>query len=350
MNRLRFSWRVLLAVVIGATWVIPPPSIGARGEEKDPAGKKDKKEEQKEKKKDKEKEKKEDLLRKLVELNGDSIFGGHVKLKGERITLTFAGDGAFEKGFQCSSKSRSGVVSDKRLVKDVAVKKVLIDGAQGKFSFLGLTSGTAVSRFPLEGDYNISFKLRIPTLMRGSKMTWYLNREKKDYIQLNFFRQAALFKKGRLKSRKVSKIPRFRKGADKWFDRKSAGVPVEISFKEDKLTVRMEEKKAGEKKGTMTEVVSLDEIQERNHGRLALSFDKVSFLVTDFKIEGKLPRSWVEQEIESLRKVGKLKMPADKPKAEAKKGKQDGKKDPKKGKEKEGPDLDTPDPEIDEDL
>ena len=286
-------------------------------------------------------------LARLAELNSEALFGGKVKVKGDRFTLTFPGEGLFEKGFDCRARRRAGVVSDPAAIKDEAVKKVLLHGADGKFSFVGLSSGTAISRFPLTDDYKISFKLRIPTLMRGSKLVWYLNREKKDYLEVNFFRQAALVKKGRPRSRRLSPDPRFRQGPDKWFDRKSKGVPVEMSYKGGTLAVRMH---AGKGKDGMTEVVTLENVKELSEGKLALSFEKVSFLVTDFTIEGQLPRKWLEAAIESLKSAGRLKENDPAGAKGDKKSEQGETKDSKKGKKKEGPDIDRPDPEADEDL
>ncbi|MBN1441303.1 MAG: hypothetical protein JXA90_01280 [Planctomycetes bacterium] len=294
----------------------------------------------------------------LLNWNAETIFGGKLTLeKDDRFTLAFPGEGLFEKGFRCQGKAGQGVISDAAAVKDVSVKRTLLEGAAGTFSLVGLSSGSAVSRFPLGNDYSISFKVRIPILMAASKLVFILNQEGRSYIQLSFFQEASVISGGRRRAAAASRDPRFRGPPAQWFDRKSAGVPVEIVFKEGKLTVRMHAPAQGNLKEGMADVVTLDGVSEPTEGNLALSFDRISFLISDLKIAGKLPADRLKQEIESLRGTGQLRTRAPEPPAAGKETKDtpdaakkgDSKAKPKKDTKK-GPDLEQPDPEADDIL
>jgi hypothetical protein len=309
----------------------------------------------------------EPSLEELVQLNAEALFGGKLTLAEGRFTLDFTEARSFERGF---TYRKTGSIASEPGEVNAAMRKRLVDGAEGKFSFAGLGSGTALSNFELAGDFKISFRLRIPTLDPRSRMTWLLNRESRSrYLQTNFFQDILVAARRRARAR--TKEPRFAGPPVRWFDTSSKGVRVEMVFKDGKLSIRMgtTEKEGGKGRGKrgkkkedkkakeeIVEVVALDGIEEPTGGRLALSFDRLSFVVTDLRIEGEFPREWARGETESLRKKGKLKTSS--PKELAKKGEKAEKKGESAGggsatpekKEREGPDLENPDPEADDEL
>ena len=84
---------------------------------------------------------------KLVELNAKAIFGGDLRRTKSRFTLTFPGEGHFEKGFDCKGSRRGQIVSDLKKIKNVATRKSLVDGhKKGKPSLVAIQGGTAMSR------------------------------------------------------------------------------------------------------------------------------------------------------------------------------------------------------------
>lgn len=312
-------------------------------------------------------------LEELVQLNAESLFGGKLTLKDGRITLQYPGGGLFERGFACRGSRGLGIISDEAKVKSQAVRRVLLEKPKGKFSFVGLSSGSAVSSFELQDDFKVSFRLKIRNLSPTSRLTWFVNRDGRKYVQTNFFQDIVLA--GRKRSRVRTKDTRFAGSPVRWFDVQSPGVAVELSFKEGKLSVALGvmEKGDGKRKGKgggrgkgkgkekpaeakekMVEVVSMDGIEDPVAGRLALLFSDLSFLVTDFQIQGNLPREWADAEIARLRKAKKLitRSPEELAKKEDRKAKG---KTAKGGAApgsagKEGPDLDSPDPEADDEL
>ncbi len=320
-------------------------------------------------------------LARLVELNAEALFGGTVKVDNDRFTMTFPG-GRFGKGFVCRHGKTAGVYSKNgELRRQPLGGKLLggIDKIEEKFSFAGLIAGETVSRFQLADDFKLSFKLRVPQFERDSSLTWFINRESnKSYLGVDFFREISVIDKAK-KRRETSADQRFRGSPLRWFDSKSTGVPVEIVFKDGKMTVCMETRVAEKKEADikeqqgnkpakekekekekeiekeMAEVIALDGVDEPRHGHLAIRFTNLSFVVSEFQIEGRLPEEWIQRRFDQLRKARRLKVkepPAEKKEPEKKPDEK--KETPKKNKikkdKKKGPDLDKPDPEADEDL
>jgi hypothetical protein len=319
-------------------------------------------------------EPKEPSLEELIKLNAEPLFGAKPDFgDGGKVTLVLTGDGSFEKGFVCRGVGGSGIIASAPALRNEAVRKTLLEGAAGAFSFAGLISGSAVSKFELSGDFKVSFKLRIPQLSPQARIGMSFHQEGRHAIQTNFFQDVLVLAKKRASAR--SPDPRFAAPAASWFDRKSVGVPVEVSFQNSRFAIRMpsvahddkgadrggkdqkggkREKKPEEHKpeAELVEVVSLEGIDDPQSGRIALNFDKVSFLVSDFRVEGKLNRSWAEREIDALRKTGKLRTSDGAKKSEEDKPAVAGGDAPasKKGSGKKGPDLSKPDPEAKDDL
>jgi hypothetical protein len=306
---------------------------------------------------------------KLVELNAAALFGGNLTRKDNRFTLVFPGEGQFERGFECPGRSAENVVSDLSQLKGEAVRKMLLDGhTKGKPSLVGMQSGTALSRFMLTNDFEVSFRLRIPNLDAKARMSWSFGLPgSRDSVQTSFFQEitAGGSKPVRVRTQEAA----FAGSPVKWFDRGPEGMRVILTFKDGKLTVRLgshgkkHEKNPGKKpeqnpeKGeeTLVEVVSAA-VDAPRSGKIGLSFDKVTFLISDLTITGKFPRQWVEEEIERLRKANKL-VTAEPVAAAAKgdKGAAGGETGASEGgnrvRRRTGkPDLEKPDPEADDDL
>lgn len=296
---------------------------------------------------------------KLVELNADAIFGGKLTRKKDRFTLDFPAEGQFERGFECKGRGRGQIISNLKDLKRQDIKKTLVDGHKGgKPSFVAVGAASAISNFELADEFKISFRMRAPSVDKRAKLIWFINRGgRRDIIQSSFF--TSLSAGSKAKARTKNKI--FAGLPARWFDRRAEGMHVEIIFKDKKATIRVGHYGGKDGKQKIEDVVSVD-VEKPTSGKLGFQFDKLSFLMMNFRIEGKFPKEWVEKEIERLRKAKKLRT------AEAVDvAKKDGKKGGKKGgdakggkggdqalvkrrKKREKPDLDKSDPEADEDL
>ena len=269
----------------------------------------------------------------LLESNASSLFGGKASFKDGRVTIRYVAKGLFNQDFRAKTgKGVTGVFSDPKDIKNALVKADLTKEVSG-FSFVGLGAGRATSNFALSGDLKLSFKLRVPNLTPAAKLIvrWH-QKGSKGYIQTSFFQKIVAVHKGR-KRRAAAKDSRFTGAPTSWFDVKSKGVPVEISFKGQRAAVSVGR---GEGENSeKVEVVSLGGIEAPSSGRLSFRFANISFLITDLAIEGNYDRSWAEAVIEELRREGKLKRPI--PDAVAK-------------KEKGNAGIDHSDPEADEEL
>ncbi|MBI4604586.1 MAG: hypothetical protein HY721_21700 [Planctomycetes bacterium] len=311
-------------------------------------------------------------LEQLVELNAADLFGGKLTLERGRFKLELPGDGSFARGFDTGGAAgggRSGFASDQRQIKDETARKALLEGAAGAFSVAGLGGGSAVSVFELEGDWKVAFKLRMTGLQAGSRFTLRFNLDPKgkEYIQSSFFQDLQLKGKGKTKSAS-SQDPRFGRRPDQWFDQRSVGVPVEIRFTDGTLSIRVGVRerdgpgekgrgrgpRGGKKKARdrerhqLVEAVKLEGIEAPAGGRLAIAFEKCSFLMSDLRIEGKLPRKWLAAEVDRLRRAGKLATGSSGEAAGAK-GKDKVAARPR-ATGKDGSDISKPDPEADDDL
>jgi hypothetical protein len=193
-------------------------------------------------------------------------------------------------------------------------------------------------------------------------MTWRFQQDEKasEHIQSSFLQDLRLKGEGKSKAA-ASSDPRFAGRPESWFDLRSPGVPVEVRFRDRTLTIRMaakpaprsagdrakDKKKArgrGRGRQELVEVVSLGGIESPTTGRVALAFEGCSFLITDLEIRGKLPRAWLEGEIDRLRAAGKLAMRPEDVAAGP------GGKKPVKPDRTKSPDISKPDPEADDEL
>jgi hypothetical protein len=180
----------------------------------------------------------------------------------------------------------------------------------------------------------------------------------------NFFQDLTVSHGGRPK-RKATTVQDFQAPPAKWFYQKAApqnATPVEIVFKDKKLSVSVTTYGKDDKDSKKTEVVSQENIDKPSSGKIYFKFSKMSFGVADLVIDGKYSKSWAEEEIARLRKDGKLRMKPPEPEEVAKK---DDKGRPRsQGAEKSVPEaekkarpakkappnVDQPDPEAQVDL
>ncbi len=271
----------------------------------------------------------------LVGLNGVALFGVPVKINKGRITLVYPGAGEFDKGFTSKGRGRGGVLGNIAEVKSAAFRKNLLTGhTKGKATLVGLLAGSTLSNFELVDDYKISFRMRVPHLTGRSRFAFLLNHQGSSFVQTNFFQDIVVASK---KTQVKTKNRKFAAPAYRWFDKGPQGMPVVITFKAGKLTVSVGVLNG--KKEEMQEVVST-EVKDPAPGKIGFLFSGVSFMISSLRVEGKLPKAWVEKKMAALKKAGKLvsKLP-------------DKKAPPKlKGTRKKGPDLSKPDPEAEDEL
>lgn len=254
-------------------------------------------------------------IERLLQLNAAVIFGGECSIQDGRVTVRFPGKGSFGRGFTARGSRGAGFYTEDTDVKDGALRKVLIEGAKGQFACLGRDAGQAVSGFELADDWRVSFRLRIAALPPNAVFTVTGNQQDaRNYIQVVFFREIVAVDGGK-KKRALTTDKTYAAPPANWYDRKSPGVPFEISFKEGKLSVAMtiEAAKEGDK-GERIELVSMEGIESATYGKLSFEFRNLSFLMSDLVVEGKVRPAWAQGEIARLKKAGGLKVKeADKP-------------------------------------
>jgi hypothetical protein len=293
----------------------------------------------------------EPALDRLLEINSAEVFGdGGIKVSTDLgVKIEFKGDGRFNKLFQSRSGGGRGFISKLEEAKAQAIGQKLLDKAEDVFSLIAIEGGTATSRFELADDFTIKFLTKIPS-GAGTFMVLVNQQDGRNYISTSFFQDILVLDGGR-KRRKPTSHKHFQSEPMSWFDKGSEkGVPVEIAYKEKKLSIFLEtklDKKA--EKAERVEVVSQEGIEKPSSGKVVLSFNKLSLLIGNLSIEGKLSRPWAEAAVAKLRKDGKLKLKREEKKPDAGAGRLaagDGKAAAKKKKAS----VDEPDPEAEEDL
>lgn len=290
----------------------------------------------------------EPSFERLVQLNSRDILGTEVELKEGRMILRFPGKGTFGAAFRAPGGGGRGFISDVAGIKDTLMRKMLTEGVEAGFSAAGLDTGDALSKFELGEDFKISFKLKPPRVPDGATFLLRVNQEDgKNFLQTSFFQDITVMENGRPR-RKTASDKRFQAPASRWFLQKhSPTVPVEVVFKEKKLSIFVTiypEKDKPER----VETVSQDGIEKPLRGKMSIKFSKLSFAMVDLVIDSKVPRTWLEGEIARLRKDGKLKLKeaevASKPGEKAPQARKPAK--PAKG----GVNVEDPDPEAEDDL
>ena len=242
---------------------------------------------------------------KLLQLNAAKIFGGEVHIEGDRVTIHFKKPGQFNRAFE-----GTGIVNPEE-IKGEANKKILErpawddrekkkrkkeDGGGGAIpnvAVVGRGDGDWQSRFELSGDVKFAFKLRIPAIQKEAQLSVWLNKTPKSYIQTSFFQTAVLHWGGRTKRAAAPK--EYQVSPDKWFDKLDL-VPVEMLHQMGKFSVKM--------KGN--EILAFDEAGDASSGRIALSFRKLAFVLSDVEISGKFDRAWCEGQLKDLEEKKEL--------------------------------------------
>lgn len=246
----------------------------------------------------------------LLELNAAELFGGEVKAKDGRVEIRFAGNGLFLEGFTVAGAAAGGsaargFVADEKQIKDVATRKILLDGAEGKFTCLGRESGRALSKFELAGDLRIRFRLRIRSVPPTAQFVVTLNlTDSRNFIRTSFLTDVAIVDSGKVRREQTEKRA-FLGPASRWFDTRSAGVGFEIEIKEKKLSTFLLEK--SEDKEKRVELVSCEDLELPTGGKVGFEFRNMTFLMTDLVIEGKPESAWARETLVELKKAGKLK-------------------------------------------
>ena len=288
----------------------------------------------------------------LLELNKDELFGGEATIGGDHVTVKCSGKGAFNRAFLAK-----GFAADPAEIKGGKNREAYLDKKPGELSCVGTDGGSAISKFELADEFNISFKLKIPTLLPQGTITLRMNQQdSKNFIQSSFFTDLAVVENGKPKKTKLTSSQHFQGLPSKWFDRKDEkGLNVEVAFKEKKLRISLSHRSKDKEKpkDEMLEVVSLEGVESPSSGKLGIFFNKVSFGVYDLSIDGKINRSWAEKEIQRLKDEGKLRTKEEETivKKDEKGGAAGSKAQVKGPRVKKGPvNVDEPDPEAEVDL
>ena len=295
----------------------------------------------------------EPSLERLLEINSAEVFGadGIEVGDGLRVKLDFKKDGLFNKLFQSRSGGGRGFISSRDEAKVHSTGQKLMDKADDVFSFIAIEGGTAVSRFELADDFAIKFRAKIPFVVPAGSLAVLVNQQDgRNFIQTSFFQDLLVVDGGR-KRRKPPSHRHFALEPARWFDRTAEkGMPVEILYRENKVSISIEAKldKKEKDKADRVEVVSQDGIEKPSSGKVVFSFNKLSFLIGNLSIEGKLNRSWAEGEIARLRKDGKLKLERERKRPEGSPGGLAAGEGRTAEKKKAG--VDGPDPEAEDDL
>jgi hypothetical protein len=224
-------------------------------------------------------------LERLIQLNGERLFGGETHVEGERITVSFKKAEQFARAFE-----GPGMIRPEDLK---GANHAMLDKVEHPLG-AGRGDGEWLSRFELTGDVEATFKLKIPNIQKGSQLTLWLNKSQKSALQTSFFQNAALLVGGKARKR-VSSGKEFQAPPEKWFEKKEP-VGVALSVKGGKFSVRLKK----------DEVLSLDEVTDAPGGRIGFSFHKLSFVVSDLTVSGKFDRAWCEGQIKELDAKGSL--------------------------------------------
>jgi hypothetical protein len=245
-------------------------------------------------------ESKDGAFDRLVEANGPLIFGGKVKVLGDRFEVLFDGDGQVKAGFEGKgihdSKSEDMKGANRKFIrlKDKKDKEEeqLIPG----LTAIGIGEGTWLSRFPVAGEPWVEMGFRIPNLIgKESNVRIRVNWKKKTGYETNFFKSISYVSDGTVKGTNVTPIKEYQGTPNTWFPRKGKSVKVEFGVRDGRMISRIDAR----------DVVMLQKPIDRG-GHIGITFSKLLFTIDNLKVSGKLDRAWCEKEIEKLRAAGKL--------------------------------------------
>lgn len=239
-------------------------------------------------------------LEKLLELNSVAIFGGKVKVNGDKLEVIFDGDGLMKAGFEgkgiIDSKNEEMTGANRGFI--IQEKKDGVEKLIPGLAALGMGEGTWVSRFPVAGGAWVEFGFRVPNLItQDSNFRLRVNWERNSGYETSFFQNIAYVAGGTPKTSIMTDLKEYRRAPSRWFPRKKESVKVEYGIREGNCVVLMNGK----------EMVSVPKVADKG-GRVAIAYRKLVFTIDNFKISGQLDRAWCEKEIERLKKQGKLKV------------------------------------------
>jgi hypothetical protein len=241
----------------------------------------------------------------LLEANGPLIFGGRVKVKGDRFEVLFNAAGQMKAGFEgkgiYDSKSEEMKGANRKFIrlkdkKNKDEEEQLLPG----LTAIGVGDGSFLSRFPVAGEPWVEMGFRIPNLIgKESNVRLRVNWKKKSGYETNFFKTIAYVSDGNVKGSQVTPLKEYQGTPDSWFPRKGQSVKVEFGIREGRLISRMDSK----------DVVLMKASDKGGH--IGFAYSKLLFTIVNLKISGKLDRAWCEKEVERLRAEGKLKTTPD---------------------------------------
>ena len=249
----------------------------------------------------------------LLELNGAAIFGGKVKVRGEKLEITFNANGQMRRGFigkgihDADSDLMKG--SNRKFIQHGEQKGRGRGRGRGRgggdeekllpgLAALGYEKGVWISRFPLKGNTWLEFGFRLPNLISTQSsfaaiVNW--DPKRKSGYQTSFFQSIAKLSRGRPKARKTTRIKQYRRRPNDWFPRKGESVKIGFGFDEGVCLVRMVDK----------ELVRYP-VKKEEGGHVSFVFNKLVFTLDNLVITGDMDREWCEGEIAKLKKSGEL--------------------------------------------
>jgi hypothetical protein len=246
----------------------------------------------------------EDLLR----LNGEAIFGGPARLEaGDRIVIPLTKPGQFEKCFV--NVGKSAMVNPESLKGDLN-RKILANpnpeagGEVPNPVIVGKGDGDWQSKFELSGDVEVRFNLRVPALQNGSRLQLRLNQSSKGMLQTGSFFQGAALVSGKKAVKQAQPPKEYQGPPDKWFEKKEI-VGIEAVFAKGNFTLKMRKNAKDPKDVVEAELAKIEDAAPAG-GKIAFSYNKLTFLISDLTIAGKIDREWIKGQLEELKSKGKL--------------------------------------------
>ena len=236
----------------------------------------------------------------LFALNAEKIFGvkvddkDGVTYKDGAMTLAFGAPGQLQRVFEGTGM----LVPDQ--VRGDHHRKILNNAenkAWDRTVVIGRPSGAWKSKFELSGRVKLSFKLRIPEFPKGWDLKIALIQGPKAALSTSFFQTATLSGVG--KPKRATSPKEYLAPPEKWFDLKGL-VPVELLQEKGVFTVKLAEK----------EVLKLEGTEEIGAGAIVFTFQKLTFLMTDVRIEGNLNQAWIEAQFKELEEKNQLTLKA----------------------------------------
>jgi len=290
-------------------------------------------------------------IEKLVELNGEAVFGAKARLEGgDRLVVAFDKPGQFEKCFagrgMKSPDSLKGDLNRKILENPVA------GGELQNVAVVGQGNGQWVSKFDLSGDIDLNFTMRVQAVSNRSQFLLTLNQAKKDSLQIFSFFQGAVAYSGGKKVKQAAAPKEFQAPPDKWFDR-NALATIHASLKGGSFSLHMKmdakDPKEGKKDQAKKEQPKKEhprkeqpkkdqgkkEKEEKEHkegkkdekeskdpkdvemlklddlpasgGKISFTFQNLNFVLINVTIAGKVDREWLKAQFQELKAKGTLK-------------------------------------------